>query len=172
MENTPQYEKENYERKKNTKEYQMKIQMTKRLYPIIYKADNNFAYNIDTNNQFKIFNNTKILNFVPTYDNWCLYCDARDCEKKCSKCKSVFFCNTTCQKKAWKIHKKHCGRNLFGQCITCGKETNNQNTHFKCPHCPVKFCSEKCKKEIYKAHKDFDCDYFAKTFGVHYLEYN
>ena len=79
--------------------------MIKPLHPIIYNTDNNFAYNIDTNNEYNIFTNSKILNFVPTYDNWCLYCNARNCDKKCSKCKSVFFVILIVKKKLGKYIK-------------------------------------------------------------------
>ena len=122
------------------------------------------------NNSFKIYQNSKIFNFVPTYDKWCLYCDNRNCEKKCSKCKSVYFCNEHCQKKTWKIHKKHCGRNLFSNCITCGKNIVSKD-YEKCFNCPVKFCCSKCKDRILKDHCDIDCKYFAETFGKTYLEY-
>ena len=175
MQNTPIYEKLEYERIKNTDHHKRMMEMTSKLHPIVYRADNYFAYNIDTKNDLKICNNAKSFNFVPTYDKWCLYCDDRNAEnkKKCSKCKAVFFCNITCQKKSWKIHKKHCGRDLFGQCISCGIPViQGRNVYFKCPDCPVKFCSLTCKNNLYKAHQDFDCKYFAETFGPKYLDYN
>ena len=128
--------------------------------------------NKDTNNKSKIFQNTKYTNFVPTYDSWCLNCDKRGCEKKCSECKSVYFCNKDCQKNAWKIHKKHCGKDLFKHCIQCGKIPNKKLTgYFKCQKCPVKVCSNNCKSVIYKTHQEFDCNYFSKTFGEYYLNY-
>ena len=117
MSNTPLHELLAFERRKKTPEYQEHIKGIRSLYPRVYQVDNNFAYNIDTNNEYKTFQNSKLFNFVPTYDNWCLYCDAKKCEKKCSKCKSVYFCNQDCQRKAWKIHKKHCGRNLSHFCL-------------------------------------------------------
>ena len=126
--------------------------------PKCYKADNNFAYQYDNNLNYH--NNLKMWNFVPTYDKWCLYCNKKDVNKRCSNCKSVFFCDKKCQKKAWKTHKKHCGRNLFTICSCCGKE----NPKLKCDGCPVKFCDNLCKNEIYQQHKDFDCDYFSNTF--------
>ena len=148
----------------------MRQQMLAINHPILCKVDNNFAYHYCLGNKYKIFENSKCFNFVPTYDKWCLYCDDRSestPKLKCSRCKSVFFCDTTCQRKAWKIHKKHCGQDLFKHCITCGKEILEEHqgkVWSKCDKCPVKFCSAKCHKELYASHQEFDCDYFAKTF--------
>ncbi len=135
--------------------------------PFCYKADNYFAYlydiceNKDDPDKY-LLSFSKTSNFAPTYDKWCLYCMKKyGVTKKCSNCKSVFYCSRECSVKAWKIHKNHCGRDLFTICINCG----NSNTSLKCPDCPVKFCSQKCKDVIYNPHKDYDCDYFAKTFN-------
>jgi tetratricopeptide (TPR) repeat protein len=38
---------------------------------------------------------------------WCKRTDVR-ASKYCGKCKSVWYCNEECQRKAWKEHKKHC----------------------------------------------------------------
>lgn len=124
-----------------------------------YLTNNNFAYKYDTNSDYE--DEIKIENFVPTYDKWCLNCGAKDAKGRCSKCKSVYFCNADCQKKCWPVHKKHCGRNLFILCINCGKE----NPSLKCADCPVRFCSQSCMDKILAPHKEYDCKYFAKTFG-------
>jgi hypothetical protein len=138
-------------------------------YPVLCQVDNNFAYNYSQGNKYKIFENSKHCNFVPTYDKWCLYCDDREKEKKkCSRCKSVFFCDEKCQRNAWKIHKQHCGRDLFQHCIQCGvsiTEYHKTQSWHKCERCPVKFCSEKCRGQIYNQHREFDCDYFSETFA-------
>lgn len=170
MENTPSYEIENYNKQIKDPEYVQRQEHFKCLYPILYNVDNNFAYCYDIGNKYKISQNVKLFNFVPTYDNWCLACDYRDCKLKCSKCKSVYFCDSKCQKKAYKIHKKHCGRNLFQNCMNCGKIPINRD--YICNKCPVKFCSKECYDKMYKIHKDHDCDYFSKTFGEKYLDYN
>ncbi|QKF94482.1 ankyrin repeat protein [Fadolivirus algeromassiliense] len=38
----------------------------------------------------------------------CLYCSNNIDLKRCSKCKSVYYCNQTCQSHAYKIHKIDC----------------------------------------------------------------
>ena len=143
-----------------------------------YKCDNNFAYWEDVyredllrdENKEKVYKFIKIYNFVPTYDKWCLCCGKKEnIKSKCGKCKSVYFCDNICQKRAWTVHKRHCGRNLFVVCATCGKDTNNTDNLFKCDKCPVVWCSLECKNELYEAHKDFDCTYFSKTFTSLYL---
>lgn len=139
----------------------------KQLYPITYKSDNSFAYSIDTGNEKRQKRDAKVFNFVPMYDTWCLACDSKDAKQRCSKCKSVWFCDRNCQKRAWQIHKRHCGRNLFINCALCGTDTN----YFKCDKCPVKFCSENCKSKLYATHKEIDCEHFQKLFGERYLHY-
>ena len=134
-----------------------------------FLTNNNFAYKFETdddpNSEMKIFN------FVPTYDPWCLGCSNKSAKNKCSKCKSVYFCSTNCQKKCWKIHKKHCGRNLFGYCATCCNPTEINNNN-NCELCPVRFCSKKCKEQLCGSHVEFDCKNFAKLFGKNYLDYD
>lgn len=92
-----------------------------------YNTNNRFVYLYDLheNNPYKqkevILHELKIINFVPTYEKWCLYCDNKDnITSKCSQCKTVYFCDKECQRKAWKIHKKHCGRNQLAYCSHCG----------------------------------------------------
>lgn len=129
-----------------------------------YRTNNNFAYHYDANNDTSF--EAKIGNFIPTYDDWCLGCDNKDAQYKCSGCKSVRFCSKQCQKKCWKIHKNHCTRTLFVHCINCCKPTYNHE--HKCPNCPVNFCSEKCKNQIYQSHLDFDCENLAKIYSQRY----
>lgn len=124
-----------------------------------YQTNNRFAYKFDVSNSIPD-DELKTDNFVPTYDKWCLYCDNKSARFKCSRCKFVYFCSKSCQKKSWKIHKKHCGRDLFILCIYCGSE----NPTIKCEKegCKVKYCSLKCKNEIHRAHLDCDCDNFIR----------
>lgn len=132
-----------------------------RLYNICYKTNNRFAYKQDLTG-IAPDDELKIYNFVPTYDAWCLFCDAKDCKFRCPTCKVIYYCSAECQKKSWPIHKKHCGRNVFCVCILCGSD----NPQMVCDRCPVKYCNDKCKGEIYKAHKEFDCDTYHKLFGT------
>ncbi len=41
--------------------------------------------------------------------NFCKFCNKKNVVNRCSGCKSVYYCNTNCQKKDWKLsHKKNC----------------------------------------------------------------
>lgn len=129
------------------------------LYRCCYLTNNNFAYKYDSG--INPESELKILNFVPTYDTWCLNCGNKNAQNRCSGCKSVYFCNRQCQKKCWPIHKKHCQRDLFSICSFCCKDSPG----IKCDNCPVKFCDEKCKSKLYISHKEYDCDNFNRIFG-------
>ncbi len=128
---------------------------------LCYKTNNRFAYKQDLTGVAPE-DESKIYNFTPTYDKWCLYCDNKNCKLRCSSCKLIYYCNAECQRKSWIIHKKHCKRDLFCICILCGKD----NPKIVCDKCPVKYCSDKCKSQIEQAHKDFDCDTFHELFSM------
>ena len=38
----------------------------------------------------------------------CGMCKSKDATKRCSRCKSEWYCNRACQVKHWKDHKKFC----------------------------------------------------------------
>ena len=38
----------------------------------------------------------------------CGGCGAAGATQQCSNCKAVVYCDASCQRKAWKKHKKHC----------------------------------------------------------------
>lgn len=143
---------------------QEELQLNDFLRRSCYFSNNYFAYYTEEGDHDSASEHLKIQNFVPTYDCWCLACGKKDVKFRCSACHSVFFCDRKCQKKAWKIHKKHCKRDLFTVCSNCGNPDLSA-TSLKCPDCPVKFCNNTCKDTIFKAHKDFDCKYFAETFN-------
>lgn len=136
-----------------------------------YKGCNRFAYlhdkhqeNPTRQNLARMERDMKYTNFVPMYDTWCLNCDDRGSEFKCGKCRAVWFCSVKCQKESWKIHKRHCGRELFIVCATCGCDVTSGEV-IECGDCPVKYCSEKCKRQIHQAHVEYgDCAKFASMF--------
>lgn len=40
--------------------------------------------------------------------NICAYCAKKNCEKRCSSCRSVYYCDSKCQKDHWNKHKHDC----------------------------------------------------------------
>lgn len=137
-----------------------------------YAVDNNFAYKKDAfdadpseRNAARLLADVKCYNFVPTYDRWCLTCGSKqNVSLRCTKCRHVYFCNEACQRRAWPIHKRHCGRNVFSRCALCGKETNNLAA--RCPDgCGVVWCSDQCRSEMLGAHRDYDCAHFKEMFN-------
>lgn len=44
----------------------------------------------------------------PSFSNACEYQSIQPVLHKCSKCKFVYYCGVTCQKKDWPIHKQEC----------------------------------------------------------------
>ena len=128
-----------------------------------YNCDNYYAYDFDTESK-RMNLMIKITNFFPNRNKWCLFCNEHDVVKMCSGCKTVRFCNRDCQLKAWKVHKKHCSRDLFKICSSCGKDIDEKES-IKCDDCPIKYCSEDCKSKIIESHKESgDCKYFTGIF--------
>lgn len=128
-----------------------------------YDTNNRYAYYSDLGDGKKREKEIKVLNFVPTYDKWCLVCNRRDARFRCTRCKTIYFCSPDCQMKAWPIHSRHCGRNQFSLCCCCG--TKLTANHIKCEKCPVGYCSQKCFQQLSSPHKDFDCNNFAELFN-------
>lgn len=128
---------------------------------ICYLSNNAFAYYADLGDEKGKDQETKIQNFVPTYDKWCLYCKKKGVSKRCLGCKTIYFCDRTCQAAAWPTHSRHCGRNQFCLCATCGAPSSE----VKCDKCPVSWCSEECKNKIFAPHCDYDCDNFSRLFS-------
>lgn len=133
-----------------------------------YATDNNFAYAKDLFDEtgdakYKqlLLRDVKLFNFVPTYDQWCLYCGCKSAAERCSGCHAAYFCDRVCQKRAWRVHKRHCGRPLFARCCTCGTATL-PSAPVRCPSCPVVWCSESCAETLRSAHQEFDCAYFGR----------
>ncbi len=145
--------------------------MTLRNTPLVYATNNRFAYYTDLYKETNDIKHKRLAdaemkttNFVPTYDKWCLYCDNKSkVEQRCSICKTVYFCNAECQRKAWQLHKNHCRRDLFTLCAACGVPTPGGGP-YNCRSCPVRFCSEKCEKQIGSPHREIDCPTFMRLF--------
>lgn len=38
----------------------------------------------------------------------CAFCQSTNCVKRCSKCKSEYYCSSACQKNHWTVHKPFC----------------------------------------------------------------
>lgn len=102
-------------------------------------------------------------NFIPYYESVCMTCNKPDVTKKCSRCRVVRYCSEDCAKKAWSVHKLHCGRNLFNRCIACGTVSKDGND-IKCSKCPVRFCNSDCKQKIIADHYKNDCKKLAELF--------
>jgi len=156
---------EEIEEKKSNKRFTNRQQNN----DLIYSINNRYAYFKDKyddlkENKYEILmeREMKVANFVPIYDNCCLNCDKEDVSFRCSKCRVIYFCDKDCQKEAWKIHKRHCGRDLFCVCINCGKLLSEES--LKCSSCPVRFCSDHCYRIIINSHIDFDCDKLKQLF--------
>lgn len=49
-----------------------------------------------------------MFNLEESNETSCLYCNAETNTKKCTKCKSVYFCNKQCQEYAYFFHKMDC----------------------------------------------------------------
>lgn len=135
-----------------------------RLHNACYKTNNRYAYIFDLTGKSDS-KELKHYNFSPSVVNWCIACDKRDCFSKCGKCKSVYFCNVECQKKAWSIHKQHCGRDLFTVCALCGVTLTSHDMGYECKKCPLKYCSLDCCVKMTSEHDEMECSDLAKTFG-------
>jgi hypothetical protein len=112
--------------------------------------------NISNNLQTK---NPKICNFCGKQKT------LQETLKKCGRCKKIFYCGVTCQRKDWKTHKKICKEpdnettkktsNLAKKniCQYCEKEEKNKKFQ-KCFRClETKYCSKTCQINDWKDHK-------------------
>jgi MYND finger protein len=109
-----------------------------------------------------ISTNIRPLNFIPTYQDWCLGCDKTNVKFRCSKCRTVKFCSVSCQRKCWPIHKKHCGRDLFTHCIVCGSD----KVTLTCDKCPIRYCGTICRSMFHIHHRKEDCLSLTQIFST------
>lgn len=117
-----------------------------------YQTDNRFAYFVEAKRDY--LREIKMLNFTPTRERLCIACEKK-AHMRCGRCRQVWFCGKECQRKAWAIHSKHCGRDLFVLCARCGSEDHE----YRCESCPTRFCSDKCLKDpgFMGMHAKCDC---------------
>ena len=83
--------------------------------------------------------------------------------KRCSQCKSVWYCSEECQKFAWKQHKSTCDPKIGSgeaKCqpkmanTPCGRVNCPNEGNKKCTRCKnVSYCSKGCQKEDWSIHK-------------------
>ena len=53
---------------------------------------------------------------APATDETCRAMRSERKLSRCGKCKWVFYCNATCQRRAWPAHKKACGKAVESLC--------------------------------------------------------
>ena len=96
--------------------------------------------------------------------NWC--CKTGSDLQRCAACKTVWYCNVQCQKKAWKSHKKVCNKTkpetsssdtgesstLIKACNFCGK---TQVQLQRCAACQeVRYCGTQCQRRDWRSHRE------------------
>ena len=64
------------------------------------------------------------LGFIDSDVDSCATCGEEKRSKKCSRCKSVQYCDKDCQKYHWFVHKKVCGNPSTGE----NKVKTNENS--------------------------------------------
>ena len=93
-------------------------------------------------------------------------CGNGDCgnsgSKRCSQCKSVWYCSADCQKRDWREHKKNCKLMMVEQpeshpresVISCGKQGCPNRGLKKCTLCRIIcYCSKDCQRKDWSVHK-------------------
>ena len=60
----------------------------------------------------------------------CDWCNKRSETKlqACGKCKFVFYCDASCQRKAWPTHKQDCGKALERLCVALERNASTIDT--------------------------------------------
>lgn len=63
-------------------------------------------------------------------DAHCSNCGKEDAKFQCGKCKSIYYCNTDCQKGHWICHELSCLIDVFSRC----EKSMNDSSIFRVPH--------------------------------------
>eukprot|EP01084_Bolivina_argentea_P299758 516738_1 len=66
----------------------------------------------------------------------CSHCNAKHINNRCSACKTVYYCNTYCQRKHWNKHKTEC--NLFTKIKTENQTSKKHNSNTAKYYCNEK----------------------------------
>lgn len=113
--------------------------------------DNAFPENdeeVESNKQ-KIRNIRKDLG-IPS-SSYCAACakSSHGQLKRCSGCKTRFYCSVECQRNDWQKHKPVC--HPCSCCIGCGEASKKLKY---CSRCKIaRYCSSKCQKDNWHQHK-------------------
>jgi len=85
-----------------------------------------------------------------------LECKCLVCQKlsflRCSICKTARYCNSECQHRDWKRHKRECESflRLSSRCLVC-----QRRCALKCSKCNIaRYCSSECQHRDWNRHKD------------------
>ena len=82
----------------------------------------------------------------------CSYCSKLSfTTMKCGNCKKVPYCNRTCQRAHWPVHKKQC---LSDNCAFCKKAFRKKD--IRTPSCKcagIQYCSDECLQRDSSTHK-------------------
>ena len=99
-------------------------------------------------------------------DKVCNWCSKTGSDlQRCAACKTVWYCNVQCQKKAWKSHKKVCNKtkpetapsgtgesSTLKACNFCGK---TQVQLQRCAACQeVRYCGTQCQRRDWRSHRE------------------
>ena len=79
--------------------------------------------------------------------------------KLCSRCRTVYYCDTVCQKTHWKKHKIMCKIMKTGDKINriCAYCKSIATTSIPCDNCEAYYCNTDCQKKDKNNHDIKSC---------------